>query len=381
MNKQKLSVLTGISPDAKKYKSCTDFILSRCPIGIEIEMEDMPKPVRELGSNPDEVAPPQREPAFIDPRRRRPPTVGGGGNNLGNYWKVIGDGSLRNSGVEFISDPIWGEDINNALDTMQKLVEQSGNTPSFSKRTSVHIHLDVRTLDTVQLFNLLALVIIFERSLVEYCGGVREENIFCLPFYKAGASLKDLARIVDGDSDFIRVIDATFKYSGFNIRPISKQGSVEFRYHYGTMNKERLKEWINIIYCLKREATKVEDILNLPNLISQIGPEAYVKRVFGKFAHKLNTTTINEDIYEGVRLAQEVIYADRQKIIKPRAIKYTRINKVAKANKKKALVPPVSDVPSTYMYGNAVTEVIMDRAVADIELDEQLQRLREILGN
>lgn len=171
--------------------------------------------------------------------------------------------------------------------------------------------MDVRSLDTMQLFNLLVLVIIFERSLVKYCGGVREENIFCLPFYKSESSIKELSNIVRDGADFLTVVERTFKYNGFNIRPVVTQGSVEFRYHYGTMDKERLKEWINIIYCLKREAVKVEDVLMLPNIISQMGVEAYTNKVFGKYAKMLDTTNLNDSVYEGIRLAQEVIYAER----------------------------------------------------------------------
>lgn len=350
MKKKKLSALTGIAPDGKKYKTSNDFVLSRCPIGIEIEVENMARRIEDI-----EVDNP-REGLMRRPR--------GGGNKLGEYWKITSDGSLRNNGVEFISDPIWGEDINRALDSLHVLIEKSGNTPDFSDRTSVHIHLDVRSLDTLQLFHLLVLVMIFERTLVDYCGGTREENVFCLPFYKAEASVPSLAEIVSEEADFIRVLDRTFKYNGFNIRPVSKQGSVEFRYHYGTMDKERIKEWINIIYCLKREATKIADIQTLPEDISVMGVDAYIRRVFGKYAQVLNTRTLVDDIYEGVRLAQEVIYADRQKRVKKK-LTYSRVNVVAKANGKKALKPPSVEVDAQYQYA----------AAEGGDVGEQLERL------
>lgn len=363
MKRKKLSAITGISPDGKKYQTSRDYILSRCSIGIEIEVENMRQPIREINTEEERTAGlrglNRREPTL---GRRRPPTQ----DLFGEYWKVVSDGSLRNNGIEFISSPVWGEDINRALDNLQLLVTQSGNEPDFSERTSVHIHLDVRNLDTLQLFNLLVLVMIFERTLVRYCGGVREENVFCLPFYKAEAAVSTLANLADENVDFLRVLDSTFKYNGFNIRPIARQGSVEFRYHYGTMDKNRIKEWINIIYCLKREATKIDDILALPEEISKMGVNGYMNKVFGKYAKVLDNTTINDDVYAGIRLAQDIIYASRHKKIK-KGITYGRVNKVAKANGKKALQAPVEKLDPMYTYDDKAPPQVAGNPANELE--------------
>lgn len=333
MRNQKLSDITGILPDSRKYVTVKDFVLSRCPIGIEIEMEGI---TNRIQADTEQLLP-RRVPIAPRPQRLN-------GNYVSPYWRLTSDGSLRNNGVELISDPIWGEDINAALDSLQEIIARSGNTPEFSERTSVHIHLDVRSLTTLQLFNLLVLVVIFERTLVRYCGGSREENIFCLPFYKAEYSMAALSKITDTNTDFLHNLDNTFKYNGFNIKPVGTQGSVEFRYHYGTMDKERLKEWINIIYCIKREAVKIEDILTLPDTISVLGADSYVTRVFGKYAKLLSTDNFMGDMYEGIRLAQELIYAERQNNQRKECTHYGRLNVVAARHNKPVLLPTVEAI-------------------------------------
>ncbi len=52
-------------------------------------------------------------------------------------WKVVKEGSLQN-GVEFVSDPVWGTAIVDALDELTEFFGQ--NPPYISYQTSVHIH-------------------------------------------------------------------------------------------------------------------------------------------------------------------------------------------------------------------------------------------------
>jgi len=325
----KLTDVTGIKPDTKKYRASRDFVLSRCAIGIEIEAENITKRI-----SFDDASVPTRAdegdvPRFLAGRvGRRPPHR----DNDASYWKTTEDGSLRNHGIEFISCKIWGEDINEALDQLNYAIKQSGNVPDFSERTSLHIHLDVRNLTNIELYNLVVLVLIFEKMLVRYCGSSREENVFCLPFYVAGTVLPNISDI-SGESpeQIFGALRGGTKYNGFNILPVTTQGSVEFRYHPGTLSKERIKEWINIIYCLKRECRKVDNIEELPTLISTIGVETYMRRVFGNLTTVLSYNNIFEEIVEGIRLAQDFIhYKKRNSITKALDENYTRAEVVAR---------------------------------------------------
>ena len=89
--------------------------------------------------------------------------------NMGNgnyvpayYWQVKEDGSLRNNGVEFTSIPLRASQVEYALDVYNRSVTQN-NTPDYSPRTSVHVHLNIRDLTWDQLKNLIILYCLFEK--------------------------------------------------------------------------------------------------------------------------------------------------------------------------------------------------------------------------
>ena len=60
-----------------------------------------------------------------------------------SYWNVVEDHSLRNNGLEFVSIPLRGDQIERALTQFNKALPKEHD---FSPRTSVHIHMNVRDL-------------------------------------------------------------------------------------------------------------------------------------------------------------------------------------------------------------------------------------------
>ena len=277
----KLATITGVSPDKRKYDNCKEFVLNKCFVGIEIEVENIDQRI------------------VMEYHRRNPLS----------FWYYTSDGSLRNNGLEFVSLKLMGNDINTALTELNEFISSIEVTPEFSERTSVHIHLDVRSLSVQDLQKLLILVIIFERALIRYCGGSRENNVFCLPFHKADTQVSRLSELNSDNPEIVRHIFRSYhKYQGLNLSRISDLGTVEFRHHEGTMDPTRIKNWINLLFCLKRGIGRVGDINDIPNLLSTHGAEEFTRLIFGKHANKLVYTNLEADLYEGVRLAQDAIY-------------------------------------------------------------------------
>ena len=133
----KLSKVNNINPDKRTYNPNDLLILNRRDIGIEIELE---------GWRGNDTSPP--------------------------YWTLVNDGSLRN-GVELVSSVIRGDDVIKALDEAQKFCVRNGAI--FSDRCSVHIHLDVRHLDTQELLRIVSTYIIFEKFFFDECGNPDRE--------------------------------------------------------------------------------------------------------------------------------------------------------------------------------------------------------------
>lgn len=180
-----------------------------------------------------------------------------------NYWKVIRDGSLRNHGLEVVlREPTLGQALIDSLDELQEIINDA--YADYSHRTSVHVHLDIRDMTVEQLFNMLFYYFYCEKAIFNYVGQGREENNYCIPWWKTEELKTSLYRIYSAmkeeDSETIRHIinDNMNKYSALNLKVINQFGSVEFRHHYGTHDKNRLLEWINIILSLKKQALTID---------------------------------------------------------------------------------------------------------------------------
>lgn len=208
-----LSELNGIKPTRRLFRADDSYPIADGVVGIEIEMENMPM-YRVQGNE---------------------------------FWDVVSDGSLRNNGLEFVSKPLFGEDIGVALGLFNEEVEK--NSPVISSRCGLHVHLDVTAFTTDDLLSLCVAVALVEDALYKYVGIERKDNIYCLPMANTDNILPYLNSIKYGrDRSAIRdAIKKTHKYSGFNILPILNQGSVEFRYHAGTLSVDVITKWIKIL--------------------------------------------------------------------------------------------------------------------------------------
>lgn len=159
------------------------------------------------------------------------------------YWSMTEDGSLRNDGREFVSLPIKAWRVEQALTV---LFSDLNKTIDFSDRTSIHIHMNIRTLTLAQLETLMITYIVFERALFNFVGNDRYNNIFCIPIVETqfGSYLKNL--ITNKELSF-----KWQKYTAMNALPIWDKGTLEFRHLAGTNNIAHIITWINLLLSLK----------------------------------------------------------------------------------------------------------------------------------
>lgn len=182
------------------------------------------------------------------------------------YWSVTSDGSLRNYGTEFISQKLRGMDILHALRELEVFFETYKISPVYSERTSVHIHIDSRYLNTYQLKTLMCYYLACEPYFFSIIGKGRENNIYCVPYYKNVQGINNISQLFSkrlNDETIYYVIQKGLKYEAMNIRSIQEKGSIEFRHHYGTHDKTTLYGWIiNLLNLFKLSKESSEDEFN-----------------------------------------------------------------------------------------------------------------------
>jgi len=168
-------------------------------------------------------------------------------NQTSPYWRMIEDGSLRNNGREFITPPIRARRVEHALND---LFEQDLNKSiDFSERTSIHIHMNIRTLTIKQLEALILTYLVFEKVLFNFSGPERYTNIFCVPLVETDVG-EDLLELIQNKNPAV----AWQKYTALNLLPIMQKGTIEFRHLGGTKDIKKIITWINMILCLKKFA-------------------------------------------------------------------------------------------------------------------------------
>lgn len=282
----KLSALLGIKEISGTGTKPSKLITPGLYTGLELEVEGLSRRIRELMETP-------------------------------AGWNIKGDGSLRNGGVEYVLDkPSIGKNLEakiTSLETfMEHLTTNQKRAPFYNWRTSLHVHLNFSDKTFAELFSLVMVYLIFERLLMKYCGEEREENIFCVPFYKSTQYQTLLEHFFDkGQFTFTE----ENKYCALNLHCLRSFGSIEFRMHQGTHNSEDIIRWLNILYSMVNKSKDLLDrelLRDLPVLVSTEGLWDFGVDTFGKYwiylTRGYSREEIQRDLIQGVRLAQDYIY-------------------------------------------------------------------------
>lgn len=181
--------------------------------------------------------------------------------NVGDLCQITHDHSLRNSGYEYIFGPKTKEE---SIKTFQKIHSklQLGKTP-FSERTSIHVHVNCRTLYLDQTRQLVLLYALLEPLFFEFVGEQRKNNIFCVPL-----SYTFLSNVYKDPLNQMHKVWS--KYAAFNICPLGPgkdgsacHGTIEFRHMYGTADVNVYAKWLTILEELHQFIAKKEPEFNI----------------------------------------------------------------------------------------------------------------------
>lgn len=223
-------------------------------------------------------------------------------------WAIKDDGSLRNHGREFVTPGVIPASA--AEDSLRFLFSEINQDIDFSKRTSIHVHMDVRQLQFKQLLGLLFTYSVVENLLFQFVGNNRRNNIFCVPIIETSIMEKLSKNPV---ASLTHISTHWHKYSALNLLPISRWGSIEFRHMPGTTNIMHIIQWIDLITSLKVFAYRytLEEIVDrIIALNSNSRYQQFVESVFGEKCVYLNMSNLLNDMEKAVYLVKHCAFTN-----------------------------------------------------------------------
>ncbi len=241
------------------------------------------------------------------------------GENLRNinniYWLSKQDGSLRGKEtIEYVlRKPIRINQTRAILRILKKELKQNKTIILPSNRCSVHIHINVQHMLEKEAFIFILLYLIVEEILIDYCGEGRKGNLFCLQAKDAEELINKLI-FIKRSRTFKVLQQQGFRYSAINIEAIVKFGSLEFRSFKTPKELLNIAKWIDILYQVKKASLLFKNEEELISSFSFLGENIFLERVFGdkyQFLKEKNIENIEQKIYSGIRLIQDVVYAPR----------------------------------------------------------------------
>lgn len=192
-------------------------------------------------------------------------------NTLRN-WTIVEDGSLR-TGLEFVSLPLTAPALKQAVRNLYNgAFVEGGVHPSV--RTGIHIHASCLHLDTEQVLRICQHYALVEPVLFKAVGGKRDENIYCIPWYRAHDTPQQVYAIFGEGKD-----GELCKYSALHAAPLFKYGTLEYRHAPTFETATEAEAWVDLIAAVHGTWATDYDVLEE---WQRLGPSAFAERVLGR---------------------------------------------------------------------------------------------------
>jgi len=193
-----------------------------------------------------------------------------------SLWNVVHDGSLRNNGLEFLSNrPFTKEEVEEQVPLFYEWKRTQLYTTGV--RTSTHVHVNVLGMTLPQIAAASIVYTLVEPILFRYCGRLREENIYCVPWYRATDELDVVKLLASGSTS---VMHAACKYSALYLEPVTRFGTMEFRHAPVFDSSEQLLTWVDM--CERVVYSGFDTIEEVLECYEELSPDEFVEGIFGE---------------------------------------------------------------------------------------------------
>jgi hypothetical protein len=163
------------------------------------------------------------------------------------HWKIVRDASIRhydgNCG-ELVSPPLYGKRGLNRLRKVVEAIAAIGATVNDS--CGLHVHVDARDLSPNQIIAVSQRYGMFEHRLDKFMAPERRNTDWAKRVGKNYHA--DIIRHIKFSSEigqsFSRALSEIDRYRKVNITSFSRHGTIEFRQHEGTVDPDRILNWV-----------------------------------------------------------------------------------------------------------------------------------------
>jgi len=186
-------------------------------------------------------------------------------------WKPYHDNSLKIDGMEYISLPISGQQVDYALFELEDFFLKQKKPLLWSHRTSIHVHQNMSTMTCDQLLAYIMAYGLFEDLFFSLCDPIREGNPYCY-------------RATEVDPDKFMVVGEHTKYCALNLFPLRTFGTVEWRHMHGNQDFKLIRRWIQLIMKMHYWAESLSNDEARPmmkQIILDGGFTSLAKKIFG----------------------------------------------------------------------------------------------------
>jgi hypothetical protein len=180
-------------------------------------------------------------------------------------WKVKPDGSLYGgNGMEVVSPPITGQDGLDAVTKASAVLLDPEIAGAVNRSCGLHVHLDCSDLNIETMKRLVTIYKDNEGLIDALLPPSRRGNTnpFAMSLKHADMAALKAARTSDQIAKAVlpRVDIYRQRYAKVNFKPFGSQGTIEFRQHSGTVDAEKINQWIRLCQQLVAVAVKEQDL-------------------------------------------------------------------------------------------------------------------------
>lgn len=214
-------------------------------------------------------------------------------------WECGSDGSLRNGYEYRLSSPLNGSALSFAI--QQFFAEPHRLERALTSGTHIHLDMMEETTSIASVQALVLLVYMLEPAIYrivdagrEWCGYTN--GLETAPAALLGAVLQDN---LDDNPELLRSIAGvgkTYKYYGLNIQPLSKFGSVEFRYFPTATSSDELIDWIQLVQSFKVAAVTLGGKAGVSEILLTVSSyEDFINNYLSAWAGRI-LSTVSYDV-------------------------------------------------------------------------------------
>jgi len=195
-------------------------------------------------------------------------------HGLRSHWKIVSDGSVnaasfpRHRGqFELVSPPMRGSDVERQVEIATRVLAQID--AKVNRSCGLHVHVGVApSIDNAPFFQrLVGLVYTHTSHFNSIVAPSRRGNMYCKPINPSVKGRVDVMTTVQ------QIISGWDRFSILNLAAYSRHHTVEFRQHQGTIECDKIMNWVRLVASVVIAAAKgttAAPTENLEGFLAQI---------------------------------------------------------------------------------------------------------------